>query len=176
MSTSFFVNFLSRIMMFGWRDPLTSEHQHIRGRAWMLRATCWHEVPKVCWALRSVSGFLTCWIGSKNRCFYFLMIKSIFELRGPASKETPIYRTYSWSFSWDLRPTFRVNPSASRSARSFFLLIWPLLLTGCTFSRQENAWMTTFGMAFVMEPLKGDRPNGSEWFPHYFVIIAERDD
>jgi hypothetical protein len=36
--------------------------------------------------------------------------------------------------------------------------------------------MTTFGMAFVMEPLMGDRPNGSEWIPHYFVVVVERDD
>ena len=34
----------------------------------------------------------------------------------------------------------------------------------------------TFGMAFVMEPLMGDRPNGSERIPHCVVVIAERDD
>ena len=57
-----------------------------------------------------------------------------------------------------------------------FPLICPLLLSGGIFVQQENAWMTTFGMAFVMEPLMGDRPNGSEWVPHYFVVVVERDD
>ncbi len=36
--------------------------------------------------------------------------------------------------------------------------------------------MTTFGMEFVMEPLMGDRPNDPDRVPHYFVVIAERDD
>jgi hypothetical protein len=57
-----------------------------------------------------------------------------------------------------------------------FPLICPLLLSGGIFVRQENAWMTTFGMAFVMEPLMGDRPNDLERVPHYFVIISERDE
>jgi hypothetical protein len=36
--------------------------------------------------------------------------------------------------------------------------------------------MTTFGMEFVMEPLTGDRPNDPDRVPHYFFVIAERDD
>ena len=36
--------------------------------------------------------------------------------------------------------------------------------------------MTTFGMDFVMEPLMGDRTNGLEWVPHFFVVVVERDD
>ena len=123
MFISFLMNFWCRFRIAWWRDSLSSEDKCIRGRAWMLRATCWHEVPKVCWALRSLSVFFTCWIGSKKRCFYFLMIKSIFELKGPTSKETQTYRTYSWAFSWELRPTFRVNPSVSRSAR-YFCCCW----------------------------------------------------
>ena len=35
--------------------------------------------------------------------------------------------------------------------------------------------MSTFGVDFVMEPLVGDRPNGTERIPHVFVVIAERD-
>ena len=36
--------------------------------------------------------------------------------------------------------------------------------------------MTTFGIDFVMEPLTGDRPNDPDRVPHYFAVIAERDD
>jgi hypothetical protein len=36
--------------------------------------------------------------------------------------------------------------------------------------------MTTFAMDFAMEPLTGDRPNDPDRVPHYFVVIAKRDD
>ena len=36
--------------------------------------------------------------------------------------------------------------------------------------------MATFGMDFVMEPLKGDRPDDPDRVPRCFVVIAERDD
>jgi len=52
-----FLNFWCRFRIAWWWDPLSSEDKRIRGRAWMLRATCLHEVLKVCWALRSLSGF-----------------------------------------------------------------------------------------------------------------------
>ena len=57
-----------------------------------------------------------------------------------------------------------------------FPLICPLVLSDGIFVQQENAWMTTFGMDFVMESLMGDRPNDLERVPHYFVVISERDD
>ncbi len=63
-----------------------------------------------------------------------------------------------------------------KCARIVFLSICPLVLSGGIFVQQKNAWMTTFGMDFVMEPLMGDRPNGLERVPHSFVVITERDD
>ena len=70
-----------------------------------------------------------------------------------------------------------MNSSASRSERSFFFpLICPHVLSGGIFAKLENAWMTTFGMDFAMEPLTGDRPNDPDRVPHYFVVITERDD
>jgi len=57
-----------------------------------------------------------------------------------------------------------------------FPLICPHVLSGGIFAKLENAWMTTFGMDFAMEPLAGDRPNDPDRVPHYFVVITERDD
>jgi len=68
------------------------------------------------------------------------------------------------------------SPVELEYALIVFPLICLLLLLGCIFAHQENAWMTTFGMAFVMEPLMGDRSNDAERVPHYFVVIVERDD
>ena len=56
----------------------------------------------------------------------------------------------------------------------FFFCRYDLIFFKVAFFH-NNDWMTTFGMDFAMEPLTGDRPNDPDRVPHYFVVIAKRD-
>ena len=63
----------------------------------------------------------------------------------------------------------------SECALLLFPLICPLIVSGCIFAFRKKAWITTFEMDFVMEPLTGDRSDGTERIPCVVVVIGERD-
>ena len=66
-------------------------------------------------------------VRNSDACF-FKMNKCMVELKGPTSKESQTYRTYSWAFSGGFRLRLRVNPCASQCARSFFFCWYDLCI------------------------------------------------